>query len=374
MKRILTLCGLVAALSVLFFSCQRDLSKRVEDKEILSSISQQQLVLSETCGTPVTKDLLDMWSGTNWGTVVIANDNENIIIQVNSVLPGMYLGKATIVYGTEESVQADLMKEYFWDPCDGPAAWDIKKTWTPLTVTSDTIRIPVSEFLADGCIWLSVNVELNGEFGTRGCGFASPYDSRYGSGLWHSAFKYCEQNCPPTDCGPGRTQTPGGWGAVPNGNNNGKYLHDNFASTFPGGLTVGCTPGNNILLTSAQAITNLLPTGGEAAALTQSYTDPASIKNVLVGHVVALTLSVGFDAKFEDFGQGGVDLGDMVIKSGAFQGMTVSAFLAEANKALGGCGTYTAKQVIDAISAINENYVDGKTDNGYLICPGGDRF
>lgn len=369
MKRILNLCGLVTALSILFFSCQRDMDKKADDKEILGSLAQSQLVLQETCGTPVTKDLLDMWSGINWGTVVIANDEDNIIIQVNSVLPGMYLGKATIVYGSEASVQADLMKEYFWDPCDGPAAWDIKKTWTPLTVASDTIRIPKSAFEADGCIWLSVNVELNGQFGTRGCAFASPSDNRYGSGLWHSAFKYCEQACPPTDCGPGRTQTPGGWGAKPEGNNSGKFLHTNFAATFPNGIQVGCTPNYNIKLTSAQAITDLLPTGGEAAVLTQNQTNPASIKNVLVGHVVALTLSVGFDAKYENFGQGGVDLGDMVIKSGAFQGWTVSALLAEANKSLGGCGSYTPKQILEGVTAVNENYVDGKADKGYLTCP-----
>jgi hypothetical protein len=87
-----------------------------------------------------------------------------------------------------------------------------------------------------------------------------------------------------------------------------------------------------------------------------------------------LTLSVGFDAKFEDFGQGGNKLADMIINSGAFKGWTVANFLAEANKALGGCGSYTPKQVMETITAINENYVDGKTDKGYLVCAGGPRL
>jgi hypothetical protein len=371
MKRILTLCGLFATLTVLFFSCQKDVSSKGENAEILGTLVPAN-VLSEACGTPVVKDLMDHWGRGSWGNIVITNDADNIIIQVNSTLPGMYLGQVTLSFGSEDSVVADLLREYFWDPCEGPATFDAQKKYTPLTVTSDTIRIPNSAFLEDGCIWLSVNVDLDGDHGTIGCAFASPSDKQYASGLWHSAFKYCQQECPPTDCGPGRTQTPGGWGAEPNGNNNGAYLHKNFAAAFPTGLQVGCYPSNYYInLTSAQAITDLLPTGGEAKALTQNYTDPSSIKNVLVGHLVALTLSVGFDAKYEDFGQGGIDLDDMIIGSGAFNGWTVGAFLAEANKVLGGCSSaYTAKQVLETATAINENYVDGKVDKGYLTCSG----
>ena len=188
----------------------------------------------------------------------------------------MFLNKVTISYGTEQSVQEDLLKEYFWDPCSGPAGFDLQKTWTPLTYVSDTVRIPISAVLADGCIWLSINVGLQGDHGTVACAFASPYDNRYASGLWHSAFKYCVTNCPPEECKPLRTQTPGGWGAEPNGNNNGTYLHKNFAATFPTRSRVGCNPGNyHIDLTAAQAITDLLPTGGEAVVLTANATNPA---------------------------------------------------------------------------------------------------
>lgn len=368
MKRILILCGLFATFT-LFFSCQKDLSKTEDASDMRTMLNSTQLVLEDLCGEPVTKELADMWSGAVWGSVVIGNDENYIIVQINSTQPGMYLNKATLSYGTEESVQADLLTQYFWDPCEGPAAFDAQKTWDPQTTTSDTIRIPIAEVLEDGCIWISVNVGLLGVNGTLGCAWASPYDNRYGSGLWHSAVKYCITNCPPDECLPLRTQTPGGWGAKPSGNNNGAYLHANFATAFPNGLQVGCYPGNYYInLTSAQAITDLLPTGGQAASLTKNYTDPASISNVLVGHVVALTLSVGFDEAFEDFAQGGNKLGDMIIASGDFQGWTVKAFLAEANKALGGCGTYTAKQINEVIDDINENYSDGKADNGFLVC------
>lgn len=175
---------------------------------------------------------------------------------------------------------------------------------------------------------------------------------------------------PPADCGQLHTQTPGGWGAEPHGNNPGTYLHTNFAAAFPNGLQVGCSANYSINLTTAQAITDLLPTGGKAAVLTGSSTNPPAIKNVLVGHLVALTLSTGFDAYDPDFGQAGITLGQMEIGSGTFAGWTVSDFLAEANNVLGGCSTnYTPAQVLETATAINENYVDGKMDGHFLDCP-----
>ena len=59
----------------------------------------------------------------------------------------------------------------------------------------------------------------------------------------------------------------------------------------------------------------------------------------------------------------------MYISDGTFKGWSVADFLAEANKALGGCSTqYTAKQIQETIEKINENYVDGTRDNGFLVC------
>jgi hypothetical protein len=175
---------------------------------------------------------------------------------------------------------------------------------------------------------------------------------------------------PPPNCGQLRTQTQGGWGAEPRGNNPGTYLHAHFASVFPSGLTVGTTPNYNVHLTSAQAVTNLLPTGGQPKALTQNYTDPAEVKTVLVGQLVALTLNVSFDAADPDFAPSGVTLGDMIIASGPFEGMTVSAFLALANQVLGGTNTaYTAAQVNETATAINESAIDGSGNSGFLECP-----
>jgi hypothetical protein len=64
-------------------------------------------------------------------------------------------------------------------------------------------------------------------------------------------------------------------------------------------------------------------------------------------------------------------LRDYIIGSGPYAGTSVGAFLVIANTVLGTAGS-TATQVSNVQStaaAINENFVDGTTDNGYLDCP-----
>jgi hypothetical protein len=173
---------------------------------------------------------------------------------------------------------------------------------------------------------------------------------------------------PPPDCGQLRTQTPGGWGAKPEGGNPGTYLYAHFDAAFPAGLTVGSI--YTIRLDEEEDVTAFLPSSGQAKALTQNYVNPTTLKNTLAGQLVALTLSVTFDQMDPSFGAAGVQLGQMIIGSGAFKGWTVSAFLAEANKILGGSvSSYTVQQALETADAINSNYVDGKGDKGYLNCP-----
>jgi len=167
-----------------------------------------------------------------------------------------------------------------------------------------------------------------------------------------------------------RTQTQGGWGAEPKGNNPGKYLHAHFAAAFPNGLTVGCT--NKLKLTSAQAVTDFLPSGSTPRALPAgTLTNPGgSYSNVLAGQVVALKLNVTFDLVDPAFSPSTTHLNALIIASGTFAGWTVQQLLNEAEKALGGCASiYSYSQLTDAADKINQNYDDGTAVGSYLICP-----
>ncbi|HZF99407.1 MAG TPA: hypothetical protein VEY71_00310, partial [Chitinophagales bacterium] len=174
--------------------------------------------------------------------------------------------------------------------------------------------------------------------------------------------------CTPPPCG-GRTQTQGGWGTNPNGNNPGTILQANFASAFPTGITIGCT--NTLKLTTAAAVRNFLPQGSTPKALPAgvSINPTSTFKNVFAGQVVALTISLKFDATVAGFNTSGTPLKDQYVVSGLFAGWTVQQVYDEAVKKLGGCASpYTFAQLNDAISSINENYVDGTQNNGFLVC------
>ncbi|WP_165864876.1 T9SS type A sorting domain-containing protein [Rufibacter latericius] len=155
-------------------------------------------------------------------------------------------------------------------------------------------------------------------------------------------------------------------------------MHKNFASAFPYGVKVGdvtgnddCKSGRVLSLSTAQAVTNFLPSGGTPRALDKSYSNPGgTYNNVFAGQVVALTISVGFDNKFPDFGASDVPLRNMIITSGVFKDKTVGFVLAEANKALAGCSCpYSISQLNDAVSKINESFPDGKPYGSYIQCP-----
>jgi len=176
-----------------------------------------------------------------------------------------------------------------------------------------------------------------------------------------------------------RTQTPGGWGSPEAGNNAGAYRDANFRIAFPEGLVVG---GNRTLtLTDESAVEAFLPSGGSPRALDESVIDPGNLTGSdqlgsFAGHVVALTLSITFDqcSACDSFGSNNIPLKDLIFDDGSdFDGMTVEAVLAEANRVLGGgeVDQFTASQLNDALTKVNENFVDGKPadDPDLLKCP-----
>lgn len=186
-----------------------------------------------------------------------------------------------------------------------------------------------------------------------------------------SAESFCEIIYVPCN-GQFRTQTMGGWGQChQTGNNPGTYLAQNFALAFPNGLTVGCGT-YSIHFSNSTAICEFLPSGSNPRALNANYTDPAgSYKNVFAGQVTALAVSLGFDAYDAGFGSSSSLLSNQIITSGPFAGFTVGYVFAEANKKLGGCASiHSLSDLHNTIGAINENYVDGNQNKGYLACPG----
>ncbi|MFB9089940.1 T9SS type A sorting domain-containing protein, partial [Flavobacterium paronense] len=168
-----------------------------------------------------------------------------------------------------------------------------------------------------------------------------------------------------------KTFTIGGWGTSCNGGNPGCYRDSNFTAAFPNGLAIGC--GNNKLsFTSSSAIQNYLPAGGPAAVLTTGAVNPTTSKGVLSSQLIALTLSLGFDAYDSNFSTSSSSLGSLTIKSGTFAGMTVSSFLQLANNIIGGCSSQYSVSDINAVAtAINENFDNGNTDLQFLNCSGG---
>ena len=110
------------------------------------------------------------------------------------------------------------------------------------------------------------------------------------------------------------------------------------------------------------------------------------VAGVFAGQVTALTLSVGFDSNAAATPDDELDicstfapnedtpsstLAELIVvdsESACFE-MTVQEVLDEANAVLAGGGTLTVNEINGCVSSINENFVDGGIDNGFLGLP-----
>jgi hypothetical protein len=122
------------------------------------------------------------------------------------------------------------------------------------------------------------------------------------------------------------TFTQGGWGQKAAGNNVGALRNAHFAQVFPNGLVLGDEDGVDgdgafaLVLTSAKAVENLLPTGGKAGAFTSNKTNPTSTSaGVFAGQLAAAKLNLAFDqaGKFDaKKARDDLKLGDMLFQAG----------------------------------------------------------
>jgi hypothetical protein len=145
-------------------------------------------------------------------------------------------------------------------------------------------------------------------------------------------------------------------------------------------------PWYGALFTSATAIKNYLPAGGTPSTLTADLTDPLSTSaGVFGGQATALSLNVGFsctDACGPIFETLGLEanttfcLGELVVcDGGKFDGLTVYQLLDLCNTVISGdlyaLMPYGASisELSDAAAFVNQNFVGGEVNNGYLCLP-----
>lgn len=162
-----------------------------------------------------------------------------------------------------------------------------------------------------------------------------------------------------------RTVSQGDWGVPPEGNNWGQYLALHFEEVFEPYLRVGY--GKWLLLTNRPAVTTYLADYGVPTKLSKSVQNPPANISVYAGQIVALTLNVKFDSAFADFAPSETNLKDLYVADPAcrFYGWTVGEVLTEAEKVLGGYGSYTPDEMNGCVTLINENFKD-LGDNGFL--------
>lgn len=316
------------SLSILAFACQEDQLAKKDSKVFVDSRTSS---ASVTCTEGATTDVT--FNETVAGTVTVSDASSNLDFDFD-------------LTGDEYFLLAD---KAWAGSCEDPKEVHADVFGPDEEVREHSFSVALANLPECGCV--TVRAEI---------GRINPRTSSLETYIWEHKVEYCK--CPDDKL---RTQTPGGWGAKPNGNNPGTYLHANFDDAFPDGLQVGCD--YTIDLTSAQAITDYLPAGGTPAALTQDYTDTGIPGNSLAHHVVALKLSVTFDAHDPDFGEANSALADAVVTTGDFAGWTVAQVLAEAEKVLGGCESeYEPSELTEVLEKINEAFTDGTTDSGFL--------
>lgn len=342
-----------------------------------SSFDTESRPLARVTAAYGTPQVVTLYAGQTIpvGTVTVMNDGVELTVVYETTgdwyLSATHLHIATSVAGIPQTKTGN--------PKNGNFAY--KHTLDPVTQQDEySIDLAANGYAVGTELYIAAHAvvgQLNqdGWFTRTETGWGA--GTRFSSGNWATYFTYVIQAPPPprgpetAEILPGdfRTQTQGGWGSEARGGNPGSYRDAHFAAAFPAGLVVGGP--NTVTFTTSAAVEAALPTGGTAAPLAGSYINPiATEAGVLLGQVTALTLSVNFDLADPNFGASNVNLKDLVVVSGPFAGKTVAFVLAEANKILGGAASaYTVSQVNEAVSAINENFVDGTINNGYLALP-----
>ena len=323
------------------------------------------------------------------GDISVTNDADNLTITITTQ-DGWSLSETHVSVQDSED---DIPQNKKGNPI--PGHFEYSETHDP-NVESYEIVIPLDDLPGnDGSRTIAVHAVVqqveNGEVVAEETAWGD--GSRFvDKGNWATYFEYeIQDDCgvvPPEEedlIGQFRTQTQGGWGNAANGNNPGVYRDGNFTTAFPSDLVIGESNGYNATFTTSLAVQNFLPQGGNSTIFVENYVDPTTTNaGVFAGQVTALSLSVGFDecslagdcAEFaplqEDRDPSTTSLAELVVVDADSDcvGMSVGDILDEANLAISGqSSSLVINQLNECVSSINENFVDGINDEGFLGYP-----
>ena len=311
MKKISSLALLVTLLLV-YVGCQREVFHRLHPPR---SGGGDSLV---PCGNKFDTTLVN-FNGQVSGSIEVMNDQRGYHVIIREIYTDYKITRVQLLYGTKQHVIDNLV---------GIVDCATTQPRNPDTVVNympdvDSVAIIDLPFDSLDCFFMNANITLakRDAAGNLLHSFLvwSNGTANASQNSCQQYFQFCKQTCSPTpgsdSCGQLRTQTQSGWGSNDSNTLTRKYLDSNFAAAFPAGLKVGCSLGFTVSMTSAQAVRNLLPTDGKSEALRRNYTDPSTLRNALVGELIALTLNVGFDKYDASFGQATKHLEDMFIKT-----------------------------------------------------------
>ncbi len=321
MKNLTLLALVLSALLITIESC-----KKTDIVENDNLPAENYLVIPNTtlCGY----ELYDLTAGSRTnafkvGEVEVANDADNLYVEITPTNSNysdykLFVGDCNVIRSdtgaTPNAFQYPLQGTFYND--------------------SVLVTIPLSTLEPCYCVVAVLSQP-------RGTGGDPTGGGTGGGGGNGTIIDYCNVPCP--SCNTQNVFGMGGWGSPPNGNNPGAFLHDNFTGWFPNGITLGCAGGYTVQLSTAQDVTNFLPQGGTPRALSQSYVNTTTRISVLAGHLLTLAINV----------KSNPSLGGQTINNGNFAGMTVNAFLADANDFFGGCKSGDARKYSSSLASIN---------------------
>lgn len=335
----------------------------------------------------------------NSGLITISNDEENLYINFSTqnpwLLDEMHVHLAESVEGipTTRSGNPKIGRFQYQQSFDS-----LLDTYTFTIALSDFNWVANGEtrvFLAAHAVVADVtSVDEIGNIQRRETAWGK--GESFSGKSWAMYFGYTLQACetkPPAESNKlWRTQTQGGWGSQARGNNAGALRDTLFDSVFTNGLVIGSANGHTVVFTNSLSVQCFLPMGGTPQALSADDFDPAlsggncvvpQIEyNVLAGQVLALTLNMEIDTHCNEptnncqfagsDGDSPVQLGELLVvePTSICFSMNVRQILDLANDVLSGTnGTYMPAAINTCLSKINENFVDGTINEGFLGLP-----